>query len=117
MFGIARRALALLLFAASASVWAQAYPERPLRLVVGFPPGGSGDFLARIVADELPRELGQSVVVDNKPGAGSTIAAEKLGREAMEPEVSASPEDFAAFVRRDHAMYESIVKSSGAKVE
>ena len=47
MFDIARRTLALL--ALSASAWGQAYPERPLRLVVGFAPGGSGDFLARIV--------------------------------------------------------------------
>jgi len=43
--------------------------------------------------------------------------AEKLAREAMEPEVSASPEEFAAFVRKDHASYEAIVKASGAKAE
>jgi tripartite-type tricarboxylate transporter receptor subunit TctC len=43
--------------------------------------------------------------------------AEKLAREAMEPAISASPEEFAAFVRRDHASYEAIVKSSGAKAD
>ena len=43
--------------------------------------------------------------------------AEKLAREAMEPEISASPEDFAAFVRRDHASYEAIVRASGAKAD
>ena len=43
--------------------------------------------------------------------------AEKLAREAMEPEVSASPEEFAAFVRRDHAAYEAIVRASGAKAD
>jgi tripartite-type tricarboxylate transporter receptor subunit TctC len=43
--------------------------------------------------------------------------AQKLAREAMEPAISASPEEFAAFVRRDHASYEAIVKSSGAKAE
>src|SRR5438046_1069979 len=213
MHVFARRALAVvLLMIASMAAWAQGYPDRPLRLVVGFPPGGSGDFLARIIADELTREIGQPVVVDNRPGAGSNIAAEhvaraapdgytillagnfthainpwlsnlswdphrdftpitevavmsiivcvtpqrgigrgrrwgirarprlrpevkqrlyaaitrvmrlpqvaeKLGREAMEPEVSASPEDFAAFVRRDHASYEPIVKASGAKAD
>src|SRR5256712_12088246 len=84
MLFIARRALAviLLVFASTAIGWAQAYPDRPLRLVVGFPPGGSGDFLARIIADELTREIGQPVVVDNKPGAGSNIAAEHVARAA-----------------------------------
>src|SRR5436309_13622146 len=71
----ARRALVVvLLMIASIAAWAQAYPDRPLRLVVGFPPGGSGDFLARIIADELTREIGQPVVGDNKPGAGYNIA-------------------------------------------
>ena len=84
MLLIARRALAviLLVFASTTIAWAQGYPDRPLRLVVGFPPGGSGDFLARIVADELTREIGQPVVVDNKPGAGSNIAAEHVARAA-----------------------------------
>ena len=65
MFGIARRALALILLLLASSAWPQTYPDRPLRLVVGFPPGGSGDFLARIIADELTREIGQPVVVDS----------------------------------------------------
>src|SRR5258706_54053 len=84
MLLIAHRALAvvLLVFASTTIAWAQGYPDRPLRLVVGFPPGGSGDFLARIVADELTREIGKPVVVDNKPGAGSNIAAEHVARAA-----------------------------------
>jgi len=92
MYVIARRSLAvvMLMIASMAIAWAQApstgsgqvYPGRPLRLVVGFPPGGSGDFLARIVADELTREIGQPVVVDNKPGAASNIAAEHVARAA-----------------------------------
>ena len=76
------RALAVSLLILSGSAFGQTYPDRPLRLVVGFPPGGSGDFLARIIADELSRELGQTVVVDNKPGAGSNIAAEHVARVA-----------------------------------
>src|SRR6266496_5073890 len=81
---IARRALAVvaLVIVSTAIARAQGYPDRPLRLVVGFPPGGSGDFLARIIADELTREVGQPVVVDNKPGAGSNIAAEAVARSA-----------------------------------
>jgi len=83
MHVFARRALAVvLLMIASMAAWAQGYPDRPLRLVVGFPPGGSGDFLARIIADELTREIGQPVVVDNRPGAGSNIAAEHVARAA-----------------------------------
>src|SRR5258705_1428567 len=85
MLFIARRALAVvLLVVASMAAWAQGYPDRPLRLVVGFPPGGSGDFLARIIADELTREIVQPVVVDNKPGAGSNIAAEHVARAASD---------------------------------
>jgi tripartite-type tricarboxylate transporter receptor subunit TctC len=53
---------------------AQTYPSKPIKIVVGYPPGGSGDFTARMEADELSKNLGVSVVVENKPGAGGTIA-------------------------------------------
>src|SRR6267154_2012406 len=248
MLFIARRVLAviLLVFAWTAIAWAQAYPDRPLRLVVGFPPGGSGDFLVRIIVCVTPQRgigsmkeliakvksepgkwfyaspgngtsqhlagaelnrlagtdmqhvpfkggapslqavlagdvqvmIGTTPVVLPQIRAGKLVplalitraaspmvpgvpgmeeagvpgldlgswwgiwappgvrpevkqrlytsitrvmrlpqVAQKLAREAMEPEVSASPEEFAAFVRRDHASYEAIVKSSGAKAE
>jgi len=51
------------------------YPERPIRLVVGFPPGGATDILARILSQHMPESIGQSVVVDNRGGATGTIAA------------------------------------------
>src|SRR5229473_3402578 len=59
---------------------AQAFPAKPLRLVVGYPPGGSGDFLTRLIADEMSKDLGTAVIVDNRPGAGGNIAAEMVAR-------------------------------------
>jgi len=54
------------------------YPDRPIKLVVGFAPGGAADTTARIVAEALGRELGQPIVIENKPGAGSSIAADAV---------------------------------------
>src|SRR6058998_2481203 len=65
---------------AAASAVAQPYPTKPLKIVVGYPPGGSGDFLTRLTADELQKDLGQPVIVENKPGAGSNIANEFVAR-------------------------------------
>jgi len=70
----------LLLWAAAVS--AQPYPNRPVKLVVGFAPGGAADFVARAMQDSLARSLGQPLVVDNKPGAGSSIAAEFVAKSA-----------------------------------
>jgi tripartite-type tricarboxylate transporter receptor subunit TctC len=56
------------------------YPERPIRLVVGFPPGGATDIFARILAQHMPESIGQSVVVDNRGGASGTIAAAMVAK-------------------------------------
>ena len=61
---------------------AQDYPTKPVRIVVTFPPGGSSDVTARALSVPLQKNLGQAVVVDNKPGAGGTIAATEIFRAA-----------------------------------
>lgn len=70
-------ALALAAVAASAlhtGAAAAAYPDRPIRFIVPYAPGGTSDLVARIVGDALTRELGQQLVIDNRPGAASTLA-------------------------------------------
>src|SRR3954469_6334276 len=76
------RALALLLLCAAFEAGAQGYPARPIKLVVGFAPAGAADFVARALSEPLSRALGQSIVVDNRPGAGSSIAAEYVAKNA-----------------------------------
>ncbi|MBY0437625.1 MAG: tripartite tricarboxylate transporter substrate binding protein [Burkholderiales bacterium] len=69
--------LALLLSALPALVppaWAQAYPSRPVRLLVGYPPGGPTDLAARLAGQQLSEALGQPFIIDNRPGAGGTLA-------------------------------------------
>lgn len=70
-------------FAATpAAVRAEAYPTKPIRLVVGYAAGGSTDVIARIVGQQLAEELGQPVVIDNKPGAGASIASDFVAKSA-----------------------------------
>ena len=56
------------------------YPSRPVRIVVGFGPGSAADLTARVVAQRLSRTMGQQFVVENKPGGGSTVAADQVVR-------------------------------------
>jgi tripartite-type tricarboxylate transporter receptor subunit TctC len=64
------------------SALAQAWPERPVKLVVGFTPGGAADYVGRSVGDALGRALGQAIIIDNKPGAGSSLAADFVSKAA-----------------------------------
>jgi len=74
--------LALGLSALAGSALAQPgdYPSKPIRLVIGFAPGGAADYVARAMSDALGKSLGQPVVVDNRPGNGSSIAAELVAK-------------------------------------
>jgi tripartite-type tricarboxylate transporter receptor subunit TctC len=62
--------------------WAQAYPSRPVRIIVGFPAGGTADITARLIGQWLSERLGQPFVIENRPGAGSNIATEAVVRAA-----------------------------------
>jgi tripartite-type tricarboxylate transporter receptor subunit TctC len=66
--------------ALSRTAWPQAYPARPVRTVVGFPPGGGADITARLIGQWLSERLGQPFIIDNRPGAGSNIATEAVAR-------------------------------------
>ncbi|MEI2416508.1 tripartite tricarboxylate transporter substrate binding protein [Orrella sp. JC864] len=72
--------LAMLAGLAAPAQAAQAYPVKPVRILVGSPPGGGTDILARMLAEQFGRDLGQSVVVENRPGASNTIAADMTAR-------------------------------------
>jgi tripartite-type tricarboxylate transporter receptor subunit TctC len=75
-----RAFLAAVLFTFCAAACAQGFPAKPLRILVPFPPGGGTDVAARALGEHLTRELGQPVVVDNRPGGNSVIATEAAAR-------------------------------------
>jgi len=67
-------------FAASTAVHGQTFPTKPIRMVVGFPPGGTTDIMARAVAAKLTERVGQQVIVDNRPGASGIIGADIVAK-------------------------------------
>ena len=79
---IALRLLAVVALALPVAALAQPYPSKPVRLVIGFTPGGGVDINARLLASKLSEMLGQQVIVENKPGAGTNIANEFVARSA-----------------------------------
>jgi len=92
--------IAVALAACASAAWAQTYPNRPIRLIVNFPPGGAGDILGRIIGNQLGIALHQSVVVENRSGAGGTIGARDVAHAAPDgytltvgqtPEIAINP--------------------------
>src|SRR5262245_57905747 len=78
------------LSAASRVARAQAYPTRPVRIIVGFAPGGATDIMARLMGQWLSERLGQQFIVENRPGAASNVAAEAV--------VNAPPDGYTLLV-------------------
>src|SRR5580765_5618327 len=78
--GAEMRLLLGILLLIAGNAFAQSWPTKPVRVIVTFSPGGSSDIVARLIAIPLQTELGQTVVVDNKPGAGGTIGALEAAR-------------------------------------
>ncbi len=77
-------AAAVVALAPMGAAWAQAYPSKPITLVVPFPPGGPTDLVARVLGKKLSEQMGQSVVIDNKPGANGNIGAVAVSKAAAD---------------------------------
>ena len=80
MTRLRRVLLGVLVTASASAALAQSFPAKPLRFIVPFPPGGSADILARTIGQKMSEGLGQSVVIDNRPGAGTAIGAEATAK-------------------------------------
>jgi tripartite-type tricarboxylate transporter receptor subunit TctC len=91
--------------ALSSQAFAQAFPSKPIRLVVGYPPGGSGDFLTRVVAEEMSKDLGVAVIAENRPGAGATIASELVAK--------APPDGYTLLNSTHHTINKVLYKKLG----
>lgn len=104
------RFLSLVLFATvlvsvAGGAFAQTYPTKPIRLIVAFPPGGATDITARTIGHKLSESLGQPVVIDNRPGAGSNIGTEIAAK--------ASPDGYTLFMCTiansiNHTLYKNL---------
>ena len=86
----------------SASATAQTFPSKPIRIVTGYPPGGSADFLTRLLAEEMSKNLGVAVVAENRPGAGATIASESVAHSA--------PDGYTLFNATHHSINKALYK-------
>ena len=96
--------LGILLFGVATAGFAQNWPTRPVRVLVGFAPGGTADLSARVTSDIVSKELGQTVIVENRPGASGSIAIEATLRSA--------PDGYTVVSGSDSSYYQPVVKPS-----
>ena len=92
----------------AASAHAETFPNRTIRIIVPYAPGGSIDLTARVIAKNLQDNIGQSVIVENKPGANAAIGIDPLG---------STPDEFATFLRKEIPRWKQIVQDAGVKLE
>ena len=97
-----RFAALLAAVAFSAGVAAQSFPNKPVKIITGYPPGGSADFLTRLLAEEMGKTLGVVVVAENRPGAGATIASEAVAH--------SSPDGYTLFNATHHSINKALYK-------
>jgi tripartite-type tricarboxylate transporter receptor subunit TctC len=95
---------AILLMGFGVSAWAQQWPTRPIRVLVGFAPGGTSDVSARVTAEMLARDLGQQVIVENRPGGAGSIAIEAL--------IRAPKDGYTIVVNSDSSYYQPVLNPS-----
>ena len=118
------RLVALACLASPLAAAAQAYPAKPVRVLVPFAAGSIPDLVARLVSDKMTGGLGQPVLVENRIGAGGRIAAEAVARTAPDGYtlllgtasthmvIASSPEELAAMMKRESQIYARIVKAA-----
>ena len=129
--------LAVMLLVAGGAATAQGFPNRPVRILAGFPPGGGTDITARILAVKLSEYWGQQVIVENRAGASGTIAADLVAKSVPDGSTLlmglpnsnvvaqfAFPKlpydqikDFAAFIRNEMAKTAKVIKDANIKFE
>jgi tripartite-type tricarboxylate transporter receptor subunit TctC len=93
---VARAALIVILASATSPTFAQDYPSRPIKMLIGLPAGGGADIIARYFAEQLKGVLGQSIVVENKPGAGGNLATQAVA--------SADPDGYTLLFSTSNAL-------------
>jgi tripartite-type tricarboxylate transporter receptor subunit TctC len=98
-----KKLVGIALLCVASGALAQDFPVKPLRIVVGYPPGGSGDFTTRLIAEELSKELKISVIVENKPGAGGSIASEFVAKSV--------PDGYTILNQGNHAINKNLYKN------